>query len=80
MEILLEVPFSRRVRDRQLALFIVSLDEVLDNGTGLPERETSVRVYNRRDSAVGVNGSKPFCLGVIHNDLIRSVRNRCGQN
>lgn len=43
-------------------IFVVLLDEVLDDGPGLPEREARIRVLDGRHAAVGVDFKVCFLL------------------
>lgn len=57
----------------QLALLVIRLDEVLDNGARLPESKVGVGVDNGGQAAVGVDGDEGLALGVLDEDLYDSV-------
>lgn len=65
VEVLLDQPVVVLRLALQLALLVVLLDKVLDDGTGLPEGEVAVvRVDDGRNPAVGVDLDEPLLLGV----------------
>ena len=54
--LLREVRLGRSGRETQAALRVVALDEVLEDGAGLPEGDVGVGVVDGGDAAVGVDG------------------------
>lgn len=72
MEVLLELPFARDIAHCELALLVICLNQVLDNGPGFPERDIRVGINNGRHPPIGIDGGKPFLLWVFHhNGLVR---------
>lgn len=70
MQVLLQVPLVGISRQRQLALLVVRLDNVLDNGTRLPQNQVVVVVVlDGGKSAVGVDGREGRLFGVVDGDL-----------
>ena len=55
-------------------LGVVVLDEVLEDGAGLPESDARVRVLDGGDAAVGVDGDVLGVLGIADGDVDDGVR------
>lgn len=73
MKVLLQVPLISRGGGIELVLLVVRLDNVLEDGAGLPDGEVvDVGVDEGRETAVGVDLEKSFTFRV-RDDFI-SVR------
>lgn len=59
----------------QNVLRIILLDEVLNDGTRLPQFHACIRILNRRDAAVGIEVDKWFRLDFLEPDAHNLVWN-----
>jgi hypothetical protein len=76
-EPLLQVIFLGESVQRQLLLLVVGVDQVLDNGASLPDRDISVGINDCGNAAIGVQLLVGWLLeiGYVHEDfLIRKLQ------
>lgn len=74
MQVLLQVPLIGKVGDVELVLLVVSVDEVLEDGSRLPEDEVVVvGVDDGGNAAIGTQLEVPVYLGVLDIDLEQQV-------
>jgi hypothetical protein len=70
MQELLQVPLFRAGGEVEFALLVVGLDEVLQDGTGLPQSEVGVGVNDGGEAAIRVDIEIELGLGVRNSNLI----------
>lgn len=68
------LPLLLWCRVAELVGRVVSLQQVLDNASGFPERQASVGVLNRRDASVGIDGLERRLLQVLKLAELGGVR------
>jgi hypothetical protein len=68
------VELSRACGEAQLVVLVVGLRQILQNGARLPQREVCVRVLERRQPAVDVDGKVVRLLDVVERDVYRLIR------
>ena len=61
----LRVELVRRARVLDLGGGVVGREEVFDNGSGFPESDVGVRVFDGRDAAVRVDALERFLLNRV---------------
>ena len=64
----------RKIGIRQSLLNVVLLDDVVDDGAGLPEGQTRVGIFYHRDPTVGVQVDQGWLLDVFEFDRLDLVR------
>lgn len=76
MQPALRRPLVAQICVAQAVRLVVRLQQVLDNGAGLPQRKAGVGVLNGRDAAVGVHGLEGLLVedGEVHD--LRGVGDR----
>lgn len=66
---LLDVPVLVGGGALEEALLVVGLDDVLDDGARLPERQVGVGVNDGGETTVGVDLDELCALGILNDDL-----------